>query len=136
MLASTLWGMASLTELERDCLRRFLTLLDQRLGGRLVEVRMFGSAARGQMWPASAPMHSDIDLLVVTRDVMGEAEKEELVNETYPLFLECGRQISPHFYTERQSAEPDSDRMRAFLGAIAGDVVVVWPEDANTPRHR
>lgn len=122
--------MATLTELERDCLRRFLTLLEQRLGGRLVEVRMFGSAARGQMWPTSAPMHSDVDLLVVTGDVVTDAEKEELVNETYPLFLECGRQISPHFFTERQLGEPDSDRMRAFLADIAEDVVVVWPEDA------
>lgn len=119
--------MAMLTELERDCLRRYLTLLERRLGARLVEVRMFGSAARGEMWPASSPMHSDIDLLVVTRDVVAEAEEQELINETYPLFLESGRQLSPHFFSERQLAEPDTERMRAFVSDIARDVVVVWP---------
>lgn len=119
--------MAKLTELERDCLGRYLLLLRERLGSRLVEVRMFGSAARDEMWPPSSPMHSDVDLLVVTHDVLTEAEEEDLVNETYPLFLECGRQLSPHFYSERQLTEPDTDRMRAFVADIAPDVVVVWP---------
>lgn len=119
--------MGTLTDLERDCVERYLLLLEQRLGARLLEVRMFGSAARGEMWPATSPMHSDVDLLVVTRDVLSEAEEEELVNETYPLFLECGRQLSPHFYSERQLAEPDTDHMRSFVADISQDVVVVWP---------
>lgn len=51
--------MSALTAVERECLRRYCRLLDGRLGERLVEVRMFGSAARGDMWPASSPMHSD-----------------------------------------------------------------------------
>jgi predicted nucleotidyltransferase len=38
---------------------------------------MFGSAARGEMWPAGSPMHSDVDLLVVTRDEVPEATREE-----------------------------------------------------------
>lgn len=88
---------------------------------------MFGSAARGEMWPASSPMHSDIDLLVVTRDVVSDAEQEDLVNETYPLFLECGRQLSPHFHSERQLAEPGTQRMTELVRNIAQDVVVVWP---------
>jgi predicted nucleotidyltransferase len=61
-------SLKTLTELESDCLGRHLSLLERRLGRRLPEVRMFGSAARGDMWSASAPMRSDIDLLVVTRD--------------------------------------------------------------------
>ena len=44
--------MARLDEFERDCLGRFGALLHERLGDRLVEVRPFGSAARGGMWPA------------------------------------------------------------------------------------
>ena len=74
-------------------------------------------------------MHSDIDLLVVTRDGIGEAEAEALVNETYPLFLECGRQLSPHFYSQQRLKEPESQRAREFLASIAADVAVVWPED-------
>jgi predicted nucleotidyltransferase len=79
---------------------RYCALLRERLGDRLVEVRLFGSAARGDMWPDHSPMHSDIDLLVVTRGVVPEETQEELVNETYPLFLECGRQLSPQFRDE------------------------------------
>ena len=87
---------------------------------------MFGSAARGDMWPADSPMHSDIDLLVVTRDVVSAREQTELVNETYPLYLECGRQLSPHFYSEARLTKPDDERTQEFLDRIAPDVVTVW----------
>jgi predicted nucleotidyltransferase len=80
-----------LDERERDCLQRFCALLHDRLAERLVEVRMFGSAARGDMWPSHAPQHSDIDLLGVTRAPVAPDEAEALLNETYPLYLECGR---------------------------------------------
>jgi predicted nucleotidyltransferase len=123
--------MTALNELELECLNPYLTVLEQRLGSRVVEVRMFGSAARGEMWPASSPMHSEIDLLVVTRDVVSEDEEESLVNETYPLFLECGRQLSPHFYSERSLAVPDSAQTRAFVVDIAEDDVALWPRDAR-----
>jgi predicted nucleotidyltransferase len=58
--------VAELNHAERTCLTRYCALLADRLD--LVEVRMFGSAARGDMWPPGSPMHSDVDLLVVTRD--------------------------------------------------------------------
>jgi predicted nucleotidyltransferase len=63
--------MAQLTETERDCLDRYCALLSERLGDRLLDVRMFGSAARGDMWRAGSPMHSDVDLLVVTSEFLG-----------------------------------------------------------------
>jgi predicted nucleotidyltransferase len=119
--------LGTISELEADCLSRYLSLLERQLGQRLLEVRMFGSAARGDMWSASAPMHSDIDLLVVTSDSIGQAEEEVLLNETYALFLECGRQLSPHFHSLQRLQEPEGDRMREFLANIAADVVVVWP---------
>jgi hypothetical protein len=52
------------------------------------------------MWADHSPMHSDIDLLVVTRGAVPDETQEELLNETYPLFLECGRQLSPQFRDE------------------------------------
>jgi predicted nucleotidyltransferase len=118
--------MAALNETERDALRRYCALLAERLGERLVAVRMFGSAARGDMWDAHSPMHSDIDLLVVTSEAVAEGEQEELLNETYPLYLECGRQLSPHFFPKRQLAEPGDERTREFLGRIERDATVVW----------
>jgi predicted nucleotidyltransferase len=120
---------------ERECLTRFCTLLQERLDERLVKVWMFGSAARGHMWPAHSPMHSDIDLLVVTRDNVSEREQEDLLNETYPLYLECGRQLSPHFFSERRLAQPDDERTREFLGRVRLDIVPVWsPGHASAPR--
>jgi len=119
--------MAALDERERDCLDRYCRLLEERLRGRLVAVRMFGSAARGDMWAAHAPMNSDIDLLVVTTHDVPESEQKPLLDETYPLYLECGRQLSPHFFNERRLAEPESERTREFLARIEPESVTVWP---------
>jgi predicted nucleotidyltransferase len=118
--------VAGLTDSERACLERYCDLLAERLSG-LVEVRMFGSAARGDMWPPGSPMHSDIDLLVVTRDPVPDQEQEALLDETYPLYLECGRQLSPHFFSEARLAAPENERTRAFLAGIGPDALVVWP---------
>jgi predicted nucleotidyltransferase len=117
--------MAGLSEPERHCLVRYCTLLREELGEQLVEVRMFGSAARGDMWPAHSPMHSDIDLLVVTRDPVPEGDRMRLLDATYPLYLECGRQLSPHFFDEQRLAAPEDQRTRVFLERIAPDAVVV-----------
>jgi predicted nucleotidyltransferase len=119
--------MAGLDEREWGCLREYCELLSHRLGDRLVEVRIFGSAARGDMWPRHAPQHSDIDLLVVTRDAVDEAEAEALLNETYLLYLECGRQLSPQFFTQERLLAPPDERTREFLTSIADDVRRVWP---------
>src|SRR3954464_3724919 len=110
--------MTQLTEIERACLERYCTLLAEHLGDRLLDVRMFGSAARGDMWGARSPMHSDVDLLVVTRPAGPEHEQEERCNETYPLYLECGRQLSPHFFSEERLADPGDERTREFLERI------------------
>jgi predicted nucleotidyltransferase len=94
-----------LVEAERECLRRYVGLVEERLGATLEEVWLFGSAARGDMWPDRFPIHSDIDVLLVTAARIGEEVEQELVDATYPLFLECGRQIGPHFYTAQELAE-------------------------------
>src|SRR4051794_29595387 len=130
----TLTAMAALNDVERACLSRFCRLLEQRLGDRLAEVRMFGSAARGDMWSAHSPMHSDVDLLVVTRLEVPEEQQEALLDETYPLYLECGRQLSPHFFSERRLRDPGDLRTRDFLEQIERDAVVVWPPAAATAR--
>jgi hypothetical protein len=91
---------------------RFYALLEKRLGERLVEVRMFGP---------------ELDLLVVTRDEASSTEQEELIDETYPISLECGRQISPHFFSERKLKMPDDEGTRDFLRRVSADVVVDWP---------
>jgi hypothetical protein len=102
----------SLTQRERECVDRFYALLEKRLGERLLEVRLFGP---------------DIELLVVTRDDPSPTEQEELIDETYPIFLECGRQISPHFFSERKLKAPEDEGTRDFLRRMSADAVVEWP---------
>jgi ribosomal protein S18 acetylase RimI-like enzyme len=112
---------------ERACLARYLILLAERLGDDLISVRMFGSAARGDMWPASSPMHSDVDLLVLTlREVPADVQ-EALLDETYPLYLECGRQLSPQFVPRARLDAPRDERDRAFFAQVAADGSDVWP---------
>lgn len=116
-----------MNDLERDCLRRYCALLHERLGEQLVEVRLFGSAARGDMWPAHSPMHSDIDLIVVTRGAVPEERRDELLDATYPLYLECGRQLSPHFFPAARLTAPEDERTREFLRRVEPDLVRIWP---------
>lgn len=73
------------------------------------------------MWPAHSPMRSDIDLLVLTHKPLDSAVTEELVNATYPLFLECGRQISPQFWTVERFTAPESDRASAFVERVRAE---------------
>lgn len=107
---------------ERDCLRRYLALLREALGDELSRVVLFGSAARGDMWHEGSPMRSDIDLLVVTRQELPADLAERLLNDTYPLYLECGRQIGPQFRTEESLGET-GERALAFAANILRDGV-------------
>jgi hypothetical protein len=79
------------------------------------------------MWATHSPMNSDIDLLVVTTEDVPERDQAKLLNETYPLYLECGRQLSAHFFSARRLATPESKRTSEFLARIEGESVTVWP---------
>jgi predicted nucleotidyltransferase len=110
-----------LNDAERRTLDAYVEILRDRLGGRLLEVRVFGSVARGESWPAGMPIRSDLDLLVLVVEPVAEVEEQELVDATFPLFLESGRQISPQFRTRGQHAVSPSRE------AIDADAVEVWP---------
>jgi hypothetical protein len=61
--------------------------------------------------------------VVVTRSRLADDLQEELVNATYPLFLECGRQIGPQF---RTAAELEVEPPTAFLENLRRDGVLLW----------
>lgn len=105
-------------DVERSCLARYLELLAGELVGELEEVILFGSVARGESWPPGMPIRSDFDLLVVTSSPLAEERQRELVDATYPLFLECGRQIGPQFRTRAQVEESSP-----FLENVRRDAV-------------
>jgi predicted nucleotidyltransferase len=114
--------LSRLSEPERHCLERYVAHLANTLGDELEEVVVFGSAARGEMWPNGSPMRSDIDLLVVTSTPVDGRTESELVDATYPLFLECGRQLGPQFRT-RGNVGP-------LAAALARDGVTLWRRSA------
>jgi predicted nucleotidyltransferase len=102
---------------------RYVGVLRGRIAGSLREVWLFGSAARGDMWPDWHPSHSDIDLLVVTEDELGEELRDALLNETYPLFLAYGRQISPQWRTAAWMAAPPDQKAAAFVRTVRSEGV-------------
>ena len=112
-----------LSELERDCLERYVALLADRLADELEAIWLFGSAARGDAWWPAMRIRSDIDLVVVTRSPLVDELQEELVNATYPLFLECGRQIGPQF---RTAAQLEEEPPTPFLENLRCDGVPLW----------
>jgi len=121
--------MTALSESERRCLQKYVALLRSQLAGRLHSVQLFGSAARGDMWGPDQTFHSDIDVLVVTREPLADEEAEALVNETYPLYLECGRQISPQFFSLARYETSNADIDCAVLEEVARDGQLLFSSD-------
>lgn len=117
---------AHFSETERDCVLRFISILAERLGKNLVQIWLFGSTARGDVWPDWMPMHSDIDLLVLSNSLVPPEVEEELVNETYPLFLACGRQISPQFRTMAQFRSSGDERTRVFMTQVRAEGYIIY----------
>jgi hypothetical protein len=74
-------------------------------------------------------MNSDIDLLVLTSSDVGPEGREALLNETYPLYLECGRQISPQFWSIARFDDPPSEAARSFKGIVLGEGKRIFPEE-------
>jgi hypothetical protein len=71
-------------------------------------------------------MHSDIDLLVLTRDPLPETTLESLGKETYPLFLECGRQIAPQFKVVDLFRTGADERMREFRARVQAEGRILY----------
>lgn len=102
-----------LTDVERSCLDRYIAHLEVEFGDELAEVWVFGPVARGEAWPAGMHISSDLDLCVTQRELT-QQEKDALLDATYPLFPECGRQISPAIVEAGKLPKP-------LAAAIAAD---------------
>ena len=91
---------------------------------------MFGSFAKGDMLPRHMAMNSDIDLLVITAGKLEPAIQEALVNDTYPLYLECGRQISPQFWSTAKLMSPQAEAAVAFKQRVLADGAPIFLANA------
>jgi predicted nucleotidyltransferase len=115
-----------LADTERSCLARYVGVLVQKLDERLEEIVLFGSVARGESWPKGMPIRSDLDLLVITETALEEDTTNGLLNATFPLFLECGRQIGPQFRTRAQLESASDDRTATFLANVERDGICLY----------
>jgi len=99
---------AHLTPAEADALRELLPAVRALLGSDLLEVRLFGSRARGEGQP-----DSDLDVaLIVT--AAGRARRYELYDVAYDLGLRLGVDVALLVLErERLQALRDSERLLA-----------------------
>ena len=123
-----------LSTAERACLDRYVARLREVLGADLEGVWVFGSVARGERWPSRMPIRSDVDLLVVTSKPADAATADALIDETYPLFLECGRQIGPQFRTSAWLRRPPDERSRDFVARVREEAIPLWQGVSELPR--
>lgn len=80
--------MAGLSKTEKEALELFKKQLQAEFGDRLDSTQLFGSKARGD-----AAKHSDIDVLVVIKDLTG-AERQIISRAASRVMLETGILIS------------------------------------------
>jgi predicted nucleotidyltransferase len=126
--------LPALSAVEQSCLVRYVCMLVERVE-QLEEIVLFGSVARGESWPAGMRIRSDIDLLVITRDVLTEAMVNELLDATFPLFLECGRALGPQFRTREQLEAAGTTGAASFRADIERDGVCLFRRISISDRH-
>lgn len=124
-----------LTNAELSCLERYVDTLAETLGEQLLEVSVYGSVARGETWPSGMPIRSDLDLLVLTSEPVTENTKSDLLDATYPLFLECGRQLGPTFLTDGELTRPRTQGRRVLAEHIRRDAICIYPARAAASRR-
>jgi predicted nucleotidyltransferase len=115
-----------LSDTERSCLERYLDLLVETFGDRLLEVSVYGSVARGEPWPQGIPIRSDLDLMVLTSEPVRKEVENSLVDATMPLFLECGRQLGPAFKTPGELTHPKSEGAAEFFSQFRRDAIKLY----------
>lgn len=91
-----------LTKIERKALEEFKRRITQRLAGELLELKLFGSKARGDFKKTSdVGEMSDIDILLVLKSVSKEKE-DFIIDLTVEILLKYEIDISPHIYSQKE----------------------------------
>ena len=104
-----------LTKKEQAALKKFKAAVEKALAGKLVEIRLFGSKARGD-----ARKDSDIDVLVIT-----SSEDWRVCNVVYDIstdiLLENDVCISPKVLNTREFSDTGS----SFIKNVLQDGVIL-----------
>jgi predicted nucleotidyltransferase len=99
-------------------LTEFVTRLRHSLSGNLVDVRLFGSEARGEATP-----ESDIDVLVVVQPESERATLEDrAIDIAFDVNLEFGVYVSPRVITPAILNDPVW-RETPFIKNVAGESI-------------
>ncbi len=99
------------------------------VGDRLVQVWLYGSAARAEMWADFWPMRSDIDLLIVTSSKVDGKIEEGLRRVVYERSLGCGRRIDMPIRTRAQLR----GQWASLWSAVQRDGICLWPRPLPDP---
>lgn len=99
-----------------NAINEFCRLLRERLGRNLVDIRLFGSVARGTF-----TAESDIDILVVLHDE-DRLSRETVIEAAVDINLEYNVVISPVIMSMRHYSCP-MFREAPFYGSIQGEGV-------------
>ena len=100
----------------RRALTEFVTRLRQQLSEHILEIRLFGSEARGQASP-----ESDIDVLVVVQpDAARVPMEDRIIDIAFDVNLDFGVYISPRVVTLGILNDPVW-RETPFIKNVAGE---------------
>ena len=94
-----------------DAISRFRTLIEAGFGDRLLDVRLFGSHARGEPGP-----RSDVDVLVVIRDLV-HRDRTSVYDLAFDVYADTRLRIAPFALSQAEWAE-----LRARELLIAQDI--------------
>jgi len=108
----------ALTAKEKSVLRQFKTAVEQVLGSQLIELKLFGSKARGDDRP-----DSDIDVLVIVTD-----DDWHICDKVYDIatdiFLQTDIYISPKTISKSRLEQLQKEGT-SFLRNISRDAIAV-----------
>lgn len=86
----------NLIQREKKALREFKKQINQKLAGEVLELKLFGSKARGD-----SRKDSDIDILLVLKKV-SKRNKNIVSDITFKLFLKYGVDLSVKIFSEKE----------------------------------
>jgi len=109
-------GVGTVPQVVQELVRRFRAELDARFGSRLREVRLFGSAARGQMHE-----DSDVDVFVVLEGFK-DPDRDAIFDVVGRLWNETDLRISPTIM-DRALVDEWRRQERPLMQEIARDGV-------------